>query len=136
MIAIFGAVLLVLSQLQEETFMAKAAAGKKTKLEVVREIIEQGVTKAAEIVEVAKAQGVEITVATASNYKHQLGKSKPNKRGGRKPGRPAKKVATPIIRDTATGTVSTGLELENLALRLIIKAGSADKARGLIDKLS
>ncbi len=112
--------------------MAKAAAGTRTKLDVVREILEQGIVKAADIVAAAKAQGVEISQATAANYKHQLGKTRPTKRTK---GVTRKKVAR-VIRDESTGTVATtSLELENLALRLIIKAGSVEKARQLIDKM-
>ncbi len=114
--------------------MAKAAAAGKTKISVVSEILERGILKASEIVAAAKEMGVDISEATAANYKHQLGKSKPRKRRGRPVGSGRKKVAR-IVR-TPAGTVSTDLELENLALRFIIKVGGVDKAHALIDKMA
>lgn len=110
--------------------MAKAAAAPKTKLELVKEILNSGVRKAADIVAAAKEQGVEISLATAANYKHQLGHSKPRSKGKRAA---TKKVAR-VVR-TEAGPVTSDLELENLALRLIIKAGGVEKARKLIDKV-
>lgn len=109
--------------------MAKAEA--KSKMQVVREIVGKGVTKTAEIVAAAKEMGVTITPATAANYKHQLGASKPRRRG-RPRGTKKSKVAQ--VMRTPSG-VSTDLELENLALRLIIKAGGPAKARQLIDRV-
>jgi hypothetical protein len=109
--------------------MAKAEA--KSKMQVVREIVGKGVTKTADIVAAAKEMGVAITPATAANYKHQLGASKPRRKGRR---RGMKKTAVAQVMRTPSG-VSTDLELENLALRLIIKAGSPAKARMLIDRV-
>jgi hypothetical protein len=115
--------------LKEVPLMAKAAA--KSKMQVVREIVGQGVTKTSEIVAAAKEQGVNITPATAANYKHQLGASKPRKKGRR---RGAKKTRMAQVVRTPT-TVSSDLELENLALRLIIKAGGPSRAHQLIDRV-
>jgi arginine repressor len=109
--------------------MAKAVES-KSKLQVVREIVGKGITKTADIVAAAKEQGVVITPATAANYKHQLGASKPRKKGRR--GAKKTKVAQ-VVRTSSA--VSTDLELENLALRLIVKAGGPAKARQLIDRL-
>jgi hypothetical protein len=119
----------VLITTQKDSLMAKAEA--KSKMQVVREIVAKGVTKTAEIVAAAKEMGVTITPATAANYKHQLGASKPRRRG--RP-RGTKKTAVAQVMRTPSG-VSTDLELENLALRLIIKAGSTAKARMLIDRV-
>ncbi|HUQ72452.1 MAG TPA: hypothetical protein VM165_23190 [Planctomycetaceae bacterium] len=112
--------------------MAKAAGSAKSKMQVVREIVGQGITKTAEIVAAAKEQGITITPATAANYKHQLGASKPRKKGRRKG---AKKTRVAQVVRTPS-TVSSDLELENLALRLIVKAGGPAKARQIIDRLS
>lgn len=114
--------------------MAKAAAvtKTKTKIQVVSEILEKGITKASEIVQAAKDMGVDISEATAANYKHQLGKTNPRRKTRGRP--PGTKVAR-VVRSNE-GRVSTDLELENLALRLIIKCGSADKAHSIIDKLA
>jgi hypothetical protein len=118
-----------LTTTQKDSLMAKAEA--KSKMQVVREIVGKGVTKTADIVAAAKDMGVTITPATAANYKHQLGASKPRKRG--RP-RGAKKTAIAQVMRTSS-SVSTDLELENLALRLIIKAGGPAKARMLIDRV-
>jgi hypothetical protein len=115
--------------------MAKAAAASKSKIDVVREILATGVTKTAEIVAKAKEMGCELSEGTAANYKHQLGKSKPRRRRGRPVGSTNRKKVARVVR-SAPDVVSSDLELENLALRLIIKAGSVDKARGLIDKMA
>lgn len=112
--------------------MPKAAGAKKTKLQVVKEILERGITKASEIVAAAKQVGVEISEATASNYKHQLGMTSPRKkRGGTGEKTTTKKVA--LVKRTSTG-VSTDLELENLALRFIVKAGGYEAARDLLER--
>lgn len=113
--------------------MAKAAAAKKTKIEIVNEILSKGITKATDIVAAAKEMGVEISAATAANYKHQLGKTVPRGKGRPKGSTNTTKVAR-VVRTGAA--VSTDLELENLALRLIIKAGGVEAARGLIDKMA
>jgi|GEM_PF-5721436 len=116
--------------------MAKAAAAGKTKIQLVTEILNSGVTKTSEIVIAAAKEGVTISESTAANYKHQILKGKVGGKKGRR-GRPAKTKVARVVRTAgATPMVSTDLELENLALRLIIKCGSADKARGLIDKLA
>ncbi|MBI1345204.1 hypothetical protein GC163_02830 [bacterium] len=115
--------------------MAKAAAAGKTKIQLVTDILNSGITKTAEVVAAAKEQGVEISESTAANYKHQILKGKVGAKRGKR-GRPSKKVARVVRTSGPTPVVSTDLELENLALRLIIKCGSADKARSLIDKLA
>ncbi len=113
--------------------MAKAAAVKKSKIAVVSEILDKGITKAAEIVAAAKEMGVDISLATAANYKHQLGKTVPR---GKRRGRPVGSTKVTRVVGSAGGVVSTDLEVENLALRLIIKAGSVDKARNAIEKMA
>lgn len=116
--------------------MAKAAAAGKTKIQLVTDILGSGITKTSEIVAAAAKEGVTISESTAANYKHQILKGKVGAKTGRR-GRPSKKKVARVLRTAGTTTVvSTDLELENLALRLIIKCGSADKARGLIDKLA
>lgn len=110
--------------------MARTADSGKSKMQVVREIVAKGITKTSEIVAAAKEQGVTLTPATAANYKHQLGASKPRKRGRR----PGKRTAVAQVVRTPS-SVSTDLELENLALRLIVKAGGPAKARQLIDRI-
>lgn len=112
--------------------MAKAAEPPKSKMQVVREILAKGITKNAEIVAAAKEQGVSLTPGTVANYKHHLGASKSRKRGRR---RGAKKSVSAKLVRTAAAPATSDLELENLALRLIIRAGSAAKARQLIDRV-
>lgn len=115
--------------MKESALMAKAEA--KSKIQVVRDIVGRGITKTAEIVAAAKEQGVTLTPATAANYKHQLGASKPRKKGRRKG--VARSTTAQIVR--TPNSVTTDLELENLALRLIVKAGGPAKARQLIDRV-
>jgi arginine repressor len=112
--------------------MAKAAEAPKSKMQVVKEIVAKGITKNADIIAAAKEQGVSLTPGTVANYKHHLGASKPRKRGRRKGAK--KSVKAKVVRATPMA-VSSDLELENLALRLIIKAGSVAKARQLIDRV-
>ena len=120
---------IVLVSTQRDSLMAKAEA--KSKMQVVREIVAKGTTKTSDIVAAAKEMGVTITPATAANYKHQLGASKPRKRG--RPRGSKKSKVTHVVRTPSS--VTTDLELENLALRLIVKAGGPAKARQLIDRI-
>ena len=116
--------------------MAKAAAAGKTKIQVVTDILNSGIKKTSEIVAAAAEQGVVISESTAANYKHQILTGKYGGKKGKR-GRPGRKKVARVVRTAGPVTVvSTDLELENLALRLIIKCGSASMAHSLIDQLA
>lgn len=106
----------------------------KSKTDVVKELIAQGVKMPAEIAAAAKALGHEIT----PNYVSMI-KSKMNQSGGTKKKAPA--ARTSVAATTSAARVSdgnengNGLQLENLALRFALQAGSIDAAIAVLTKL-
>ena len=106
----------------------------KSKTDVVKELIAQGVKMPSEIAAAAKTLGHEISAAYASMIKSNLKKAG----GTKKRGRAAKTYmggTTSAARVSGGGEVGNGLQLENLALRFALQAGSIDEAIAVLTKL-
>lgn len=106
----------------------------KSKTDVVKELIAQGVKMPSEIAAAAKTLGHEIS----ANYASMI-KSKMNQTGGtKKKARAARTYmggTTSAARVSGGNEVGNGLQLENLALRFALQAGSIDAAIAVLTKL-
>ena len=109
----------------------------KSKIDVVKELIAGGLNSPAEIVVAAKKLGHKISSGYVSMIKSKMGS------GGKKQKRAAR---TQIVGTTSAARVVPGneagngraganLEMENLALRFALRAGSVDAAIAALEKL-
>lgn len=114
--------------------MAKNTSGpadaSRTQTDIIRELLERGITTPADVVRAAKAEfGVKVT----PNYVSIL-KSGKRKKGGKK--RVIVKGGRTVRAAVRSAPAGSELSLENLALKFALKAGSIEAAIAALQKLA